>query len=147
MGEQIRLKASDGFSFGAHDARPKGKPRGGIVLIQEIFGVNAHIKRVADGYAADGYHVIAPAVFDRAERDVDLDYDKADVDKGIALRGKIPTDQTLLDIVATVDALAKSGKVAIVGYCWGGSLAWFGAARVPGLAATVGMPAFGPDAS
>ena len=138
MGEQIRLKASDGFSFGAYDARPKGKPRGGIVLIQEIFGVNAHIKRVADGYAADGYHVIAPAVFDRAERDVDLDYDKADVDKGIALRGKIPTDQTLLDIVATVDALAKSGKVAIVGYCWGGSLAWFGAARVPGLAATVG---------
>ena len=124
---KITLTASDGHQFLAHEAKPSGKPRGGLVVIQEIFGVNAHIRRVADGYAADGYHVIAPAIFDRAERGVDIGYEKADVDRGVALRQKIKTEDTLLDIAATQAALAGSGKVAIVGYCWGGSLAWFAA--------------------
>ena len=79
---KIMLTASDGFEFAAHEAKAPGKPRGGLVVLQEIFGVNAHIKRVADGYAADGYHVIAPAIFDRAERDCDLGYDKAGCDEG-----------------------------------------------------------------
>jgi len=134
----IKLKASDGFTLGAYEAKPEGKPRAGLVVIQEIFGVNAHIKRVADGYAADGYHVISPAIFDRAERDVDIGYEKADVDKGVALRGKIPLEATILDVAAAIDALKASGKVAIVGYCFGGSLAWIAAARLPGLAATIG---------
>ena len=135
---KITLTASDGHQFLAHEAKPSGKPRGGLVVIQEIFGVNAHIRRVADGYAADGYHVIAPAIFDRAEPGVDIGYEKADVDRGVALRQKIKTEDTLLDIAATQAALAGSGKVAIVGYCWGGSLAWFAATGLPGLAATVG---------
>jgi carboxymethylenebutenolidase len=138
MGAWIKLKASDGFSLGAYEAKPQGKPRGGIVLIQEIFGVNAHIRSVADGYAREGYHVIAPAIFDRAEANVDLDYEKPSMEKGMALRARIPIDKTLLDVGASIDVLKADGKVAIVGYCYGGSLAWLGATRLPGLAASVG---------
>jgi carboxymethylenebutenolidase len=108
------------------------------VVLQEIFGVNGHIRWVADDYAADGYHVIAPALFDRAELGIELGYDKPDVDRGIALRQKIPLDQMLLDIEASCQALARSGKVGIVGYCLGGSLAWLAAARLPGISATIG---------
>ena len=138
MSEMIRLKADDGFELGGYEVRPEGEPKGGVVILQEIFGVNDHIKRVADGYAEDGYHVIAPAIFDRAERDSDLGYDKPDMDKGVALRNKIPTEATILDVRAAVEALQASGKVGLVGYCWGGSLAWFAAARISGLAATIG---------
>lgn len=138
MGTTITLTAKDGHTFSAYEVTPAGPARGGLVVVQEIFGVNAHIRRVADGYAADGYHVISPAIFDRAERGVDLGYDKPDADKGIALRGKIPADQTLADIAACVERLKPSGKVGIVGYCWGGSLAWLAASRVPGLACAVG---------
>lgn len=134
----ITLKAGDGHSVSAYEKKPAGKPRGGIVLVQEIFGVNAHIRRVVDGYVADGYHVVAPALFDRAERAVDLGYEQADVQRGIALRQKITIDQMLHDIAAARDALAGSGKVAVIGYCLGGSLAWLAACRLPGLAATVG---------
>jgi carboxymethylenebutenolidase len=138
MGTMITLKAADGFSLGAYEARPEGKPRGGLVVIQEIFGVNPHIKRVCDGYAMDGYHVISPAIFDRAERNVELDYDKAGVDKGVELRARIPLEQTVLDVGAAIAALKAEGKVAIVGYCFGGSLAWIASARVPGLSAAIG---------
>src|SRR5438552_3015513 len=103
VGEFVKLTAKDGFSLGAYVAKPGGKPRGGLVVIQEIFGVNAHMKRVADGFAADGYHVVAPALFDRAERNVDLGYDKPEADKGVALRAAIPLDQTLADMAAAVD--------------------------------------------
>jgi len=138
MGGWIELKASDGFNLAAYEAKPEGKPRGGIVLIQEIFGVNAHIRGVADDYAAEGYRVVAPAIFDRAERGADLAYDKPSMDKGIAIRAAIPVDKTLLDVAAAVEALKSAGNVAIVGYCYGGSLAWFGATRIPGLAAAIG---------
>jgi carboxymethylenebutenolidase len=138
MGTMIKLKASDGFTLGAYEAKPEGKARAGVVVIQEIFGVNAHIKRVADGYAMDGYHVISPAIFDRAERNVDIGYDKPDMDKGVALRASIPLEATILDLAAAVDALKGEGKVAIVGYCYGGSLAWLGSARLSGLSAAVG---------
>jgi carboxymethylenebutenolidase len=134
----MELTAADGHAFAAYEAKPSGKPRGGLVVIQEIFGVNPHIRRVADGYAADGYHVVAPPLFDRAERAVELGYDGADRDKGIALRKDIPTEQALQDIAAAVDALSGAGKVAVVGYCWGGSLAWLAACRLDGLAAAVG---------
>ena len=133
MGTLITLTAKDGHRFGAYEAKPSGKPRGGLVVIQEIFGVNPHIRWVADGYAADGYHVLAPAVFDRAEPNVELGYDKEGVDRGRGLRGKITTDAMLLDIAATVEALKGAGKVGLVGYCMGGSMAWLSAARVPGL--------------
>jgi carboxymethylenebutenolidase len=138
MATTTTLTAKDGHTFSAHEVAPARPPRGGLVVVQEIFGVNAHMRRVADDYAADGYHVIAPAIFDRAERGVDLGYDKPDADKGIALRAKIPADRTLADIAACVERLQPSGNVGIVGYCWGGSLAWLAASRVPGLACAVG---------
>lgn len=138
MGTIIKLKASDGFTLGAYEAKPAGKVRGGIVVIQEIFGVNAHIRHVADRYAAEGYHAVAPAIFDRAEPNMELEYDAKGVERGRGIREKIPLDKTLLDVAAAVAALQVDGKVAIVGYCFGGSLAWFGATRLTGLAATVG---------
>ncbi len=138
MGAAIELTASDGHVFGAYEAQPAGTPRGGLVVVQEIFGVNAHIRRVADGYAADGYRVLAPAIFDRAERNVKLGYDAVDRDKGIALRKEIDIAAMLLDIAACAVALQPAGKVGIVGYCLGGSLAWLAACRLYGLSAAVG---------
>ncbi len=134
----LTLKASDGHQFGAYEAKPSGETRGGLVVMQEIFGVTAHIRRVADGYAADGYHVIAPAIFDRAEREVELDYDKSGIERGRKLREKISIEQMLHDIAACRDVLMPSGKVAVVGYCLGGSLAWLSATRVSGFAAAIG---------
>jgi len=134
----ITLAAADGHTFSAYAASAIGKPRGGLVVVQEIFGVNAHIRRVADGYARDGYEVLAPAVFDRAERGTELGYDKTDVDRGIALRASIPLEQMLHDIAACADALSMAGRVGIVGYCLGGSLAWLTACRLDGFAAAVG---------
>jgi carboxymethylenebutenolidase len=139
VGKEITLSAADGHSFTAYEKTPSsGVVRGGLVVVQEIFGVNAHIRRVADGFAEDGYRVIAPAIFDRAERGVDLGYEKADVERGRALRQAILTDHMLADIAACVAALRPAGKAGIVGYCLGGSLAWLAAARVDGLAAAVG---------
>src|SRR5579871_3768173 len=97
MGEMITLTASDGHKFSAYDEKPAGPARGGLVVIQEIFGVNAHMRRVAGGYAADGYHAIAPAIFDRAERGVELGYSKPEVDRGIEIRRQIPIDAMLRD--------------------------------------------------
>jgi carboxymethylenebutenolidase len=138
MGQFIKLTAADGHHFSAYDVKPAGKSKGGIVLIQEIFGVNAHIRGVADGYAADGYHVIAPAIFDRVERDFDRGYEPADREAGIAIMQKLKPPEMLADIAAVVQKLAPEGKVAVVGYCLGGSLAYLAASQVPGLTATVG---------
>jgi carboxymethylenebutenolidase len=135
MGEIIQLKASDGHELAAYVAEPEGNPRGGIVVVQEIFGVNSHIRGVADGFAADGYRVIAPAMFDRIERNVDLGYDPDSVTAGRELKGRMDWDSPLLDIQAAIDALAGL-KTGVVGYCWGGSLAWLAATRLDGIAAT-----------
>ncbi len=134
----ITLAARDGHQFSAYEVPPADTPRGGLVVIQEIFGVNAHIRQVADGYAADGYRVIAPAIFDRAERGVELDYARENAQRGMALRQKISTEEMLSDIEACVAALRSAGKVGIVGYCLGGSLAWLAATRIAGLSAAVG---------
>jgi carboxymethylenebutenolidase len=138
MGSNVVLTASDGHRFGAYEAKLESKPRGGLVVVQEIFGVNPHIRRVADGFAADGYHVIAPALFDRAEAGVELGYEAAEVERGRNLRQEISLDEMLLDIDACRVALAASGKIGLVGYCLGGSLAWLTATRLDGFAATVG---------
>ncbi len=134
----ITLTAGDGHQFSAYEAVPAGSPRGGLVVVQEIFGVNQHIRDVADGYAADGYRVLAPAIFDRAERGVELDYDRDNAQRGIALRQKISIEAMLSDIEACVAALQSAGKVGVVGYCLGGSLAWLAATRNAGLSAAVG---------
>ena len=138
MGKNIEIASVDGHTFGAYEARPKDRVRGGLVVVQEIFGVNAHVRRVADSFAADGYHVVAPALFDRAERGVELGYDKPDVERGRGLRQKIDLDRMLLDVAASGEAVRSAGKVGVVGYCLGGSLAWLAACRTDVFAAAVG---------
>jgi carboxymethylenebutenolidase len=145
MTGMIELVASDGFKLSAYRADPDGAPRGGLVVVQEIFGVNSHIKSVCDGYAADGYLAIAPALFDRYERDVDLGYTPDDIAKGRVLKGKAVNDVALRDVAAARDAATEAGKVGVVGYCWGGLITWLAASRLPGVACAVpyyggGMP-------
>lgn len=137
MGKLMTLTASDGHFFSAYRADPSGKPRGAVVVIQEIFGVNSHIRQVADGYAADGYLAIAPALFDRVQNGVEIGYTPDDIQAGIALKGKVSVDMALMDTTAAVQAAAEAGKVGIVGYCWGGYVTWMAAARVKGLACAV----------
>jgi carboxymethylenebutenolidase len=132
------LTAADGHTFAAYRAEPaSAKARGAVVVLQEIFGVNGHIRSVADGFAADGWLAIAPALFDRVERGVDIGYTPADVERGRQIRGGVSNDAALLDIAAAVAAVKSAGKVAVVGYCWGGSLAWLAACKLSGLAAAV----------
>jgi carboxymethylenebutenolidase len=112
-------------------------PRGGVVLLQEIFGVNEHIRSVAARFAELGYGVVAPALFDRVERGVSLGYTPADIERGKALRARVSDADALRDIAAAITVAARFGEVAVIGYCWGGRLAWLAAARSPGLAAAV----------
>lgn len=135
MGEMLKLKASDGHEFGAYLAQPSGKPKGGVVVIQEIFGINDHIRSVADDYAAQGYLAIAPALFDRIKPGIELGYDEDDVTEGRELKGQSDNDAALMDIEAAANAVRSAGKVAAVGYCWGGALAWLTATRLDGISA------------
>jgi carboxymethylenebutenolidase len=139
MGEMISLTAEDGFKLGAYRATPSGKPRGGLVVVQEIFGVNSHIKQVTDGFANDGYLALAPALFDRVERGFESGYQPSDIERGRAVRGKLQLDQVVMDVRAAVKELGKSGqKVGVVGYCFGGFVAWLSATRIDAVAAAVG---------
>ena len=137
MGQAIELTAADRFKLAAYRADPAGKVRGALVVAQEIFGVNSHIKSVCDGFAADGYVAIAPALFDRYERGVDIGYTPADIAKGRELKGKTTIDAALRDVAAARDAVSSSGKVGVVGYCWGGYVAWMTASRLPGFACAI----------
>jgi carboxymethylenebutenolidase len=139
MGETITLTAEDGHKLAAYRVAPKGTPRGGLVVIQEIFGVNSHIKRVTDGFAADGYVALAPAIFDRVERDFAIGYKPEDIERGRGVRGKLPIEDAVKDVRAAVKALAAERlKVGVVGYCFGGTLAWLAATRIDGVACAVG---------
>ncbi|SNS75678.1 carboxymethylenebutenolidase [Granulicella rosea] len=133
MGEFKQLTAADGHTFNAYQASPEGEPIGAILLLQEIFGVNAHIRSVADGYAKEGYLVLAPAMFDRIERNVDLSYEPEDMQKAFALYAplmQLTPDATLLDVAATYAELKKAGKgIAVIGFCWGGLMTWLTATR------------------
>jgi len=137
MGRMIELTAADGFRLSAWRADPAGTPRGALVVAQEIFGVNSHIRSVCEGFAADGYVAIAPALFDRYEPRVDIGYTPEDIAKGRALKALAQLESALLDVAAARDAVTASGKVAVVGYCWGGYVAWMTAARLPGFACAV----------
>jgi len=149
MGQMIELKTKDRQTISAYRAEPPGKPRGGLVVIQEIWGVNSHIRNVADGYAADGYLAIAPALFDRVERGVVMDlYNPETMQKGFGFMQKVDTDNALLDVRAAVEAASAAGKVGVVGFCFGGKVAWLAASRLEGIAASV--PYYGggiPDLS
>jgi len=135
MGETVTLTANDGHSFDAYVARPADQPKAGLVVVQEIFGVNRHIRGVADGFAKDGYLAVAPAMFDRVERGIELGYDKDDVAEGRAIRAKISWDEAMSDVAAALGFVAGAGKAGVVGYCWGGSVAWLAACRLNPAAA------------
>ena len=138
MPETIQLSAADGFVFPAYVARPAGRARGAVVVVQEIFGVNAHVRAVADGYAAQGYLAVAPAAFHRVKHDVELGYTQPDIQAGAALKAAVealPAPGVLADLQAAINHAAQAGKVAMVGYCWGGLLAWRSACLLQGLSA------------
>jgi len=138
MGRMVELMAKDGHSLGAYLAEPTGTPRGGLVVLQEIWGVNDHIRKVADGYAADGYLAVAPEIFDRVERDLAMDeYTTETRNKGFGVMQKVNHDDALLDIDAAAESVSNAGKTGIVGYCFGGRLAWLSAGRLSGLSAAV----------
>ncbi|HEX5863705.1 MAG TPA: dienelactone hydrolase family protein, partial [Casimicrobiaceae bacterium] len=139
MGQWIQLTASDGFQLGAYRADPAGpdKPRGGLVVAQEIFGVNSHIRSVCDGFAAAGYVAVAPALFDRYERNLDIGYTPEDIARGRELKARAGTDAALHDIAAARDEAASVGRVGVVGYCWGGFITWMSASRLPGFTCAV----------
>ncbi|MDC0158188.1 dienelactone hydrolase family protein [Rhodospirillaceae bacterium] len=133
MGEIINATASDGHEFDIYLAQSKGSPRGGIVLIQEIFGVNNHIKNVAEKFSSNGYLVGAPSLFDRVQPDIQLGYSTKDVIRGKQLKDNLGNEKPLIDIIATLNIVRSAGRVAVVGYCWGGTLAWLSACHVDGF--------------
>jgi carboxymethylenebutenolidase len=130
MGKTIEFTAPDGHILQAYRADPEGAPRGGIVVIQEVFGINRHIRSVCDKFAAQGYATAAPALFDRLERSVELDYDEASLARGRALRTALGWEHAVKDVMAAVAELAEFGKVGTVGYCWGASVTWLSATRL-----------------
>jgi len=137
MGESVKLKAGDGHELEAYLARPNGEPVAALVVVQEAFGVNPHIRSVADGYARDGFLAIAPALFDRIERGVNLGYEGADREKGIALARQLNPDDVMKDIAAAMEYMrAETGKkCGVIGYCVGGTMAWLSATRLNPAAA------------
>ncbi|TAM61659.1 MAG: dienelactone hydrolase family protein [Rhodanobacter sp.] len=130
MGQHINIPTSGTQCIGAYLARPQGQPKGGIVVIQEIFGVNAHMRSVTDRFAEHGYTAIAPAFFDHLETGVELDYDEAGFAKGRQLVGELGLERALEDVASAAGAIASSGKIGTVGYCWGGTVALLAALRL-----------------
>lgn len=129
MADTIELSAPDGHRFSAYRAQPVGAPRGGLVIIQEIFGLTRHMCEVADQYAAEGYLCLAPAMFDRVRPGIVLDYSQ--IQQGVETMMALKPPQTLLDVGSAVDAAAAVGKTAVIGYCWGGTIAYVAACRLP----------------
>jgi carboxymethylenebutenolidase len=133
----IKLRASDGHEFDAHRVDPLGPSRGGVVVVQEIFGVNRHIRAVAARFAAAGWSAIAPSLFDRIESGVELGYDPSGFARGRELVGQLEMPLVLADMQAAIDALQGVGRIGAVGYCWGGAVVWLAASRLERLSATV----------
>jgi len=140
MGNFVDLKSADGFVFPAYVAKPGATAKGAVVVLQEVFGVNAHIRSVADGYAADGYLAVAPATFHRVKPGVELGYSAEDMNQGRALKAEVealPAPGVLQDVQSAIQYAALAGKVAVLGYCWGGLLTWRSACLLDGVAAAV----------
>ena len=135
MADTLTLTAEDGHKLAAYLAQPDGRPKGGVVVIQEIFGVNSHVRAVADDYAAQGYLAVAPALFDRVMPGIELGYTEDDVTKGREIRSQVRNEDALLDIAVAAEAVKSAGRIAAVGYCWGGTLAWLAATRLDGFSA------------
>ncbi len=137
MGKFIELKAADGHNFAAYLAEPVGKPKGGLIVVQEIFGVNSHMRAVTDGFAADGYLAICPGYYDRVQRNFEVGYEPDDIKAGGAIRAQLKWEETLADTAAALERVKSAGKVGIIGYCWGGTVAWMAAAKQAGLACAI----------
>ena len=138
MGKQFTLSASDSFKLGAYRADPAGTPKGGIVVIQEIFGVNQHIRKVCDDFAKEGYAAVAPALFDRTQKDFQSGYTPPEIEKARTFVAKPDWDAMMRDTDAAIKELASTGPVGIIGFCMGGTIAFLGATRLSGLSAAVG---------
>ena len=137
MGKHFTLTAADKHSLGAYRADPQGAPKGGIVVIQEIFGVNNHIRSVCDRFAAEGYVAVAPALFDRTVKDFQSGYSPEEVQKAREFIAKPDWDAMLRDTQAAVDEIKSLGALAVVGFCMGGTIAFLSATRINGLSASV----------
>lgn len=138
MRETVTLTAADGHRLPAYRATPDGPARGQLLVLQEFFGLNDHIRSVADRYAALGFGTIVPGLSDRAEPGAEFGYDAQGIAAGHALRAKIPFEQSLLDARAAIDVVKPHGRVGVVGFCWGGSLAFFAATRLADIVCAVG---------
>ena len=139
MNDSIELTGADGFAFSAYLAKPTGEIKGRVVVIQEIFGVNDHVREVCDGYAEEGYIALAPALFDRVASGIELGYEGDDMAQGVEIAmGTLEMPNTLSDVQAAIDYLAKDGKVGVVGYCFGGLLTWLSAAGANNIACASG---------
>lgn len=132
MGETVKIKAVDEHLLNLYVARPTAEPIAGLVVLQEAFGVNRHIRSVADGYAKDGFLAVAPALFDRVEPGVELGYEGADAQKGMALLRQLDLTKALADVDAAIGFASNEThkKVGVIGYCFGGLLAWLSATRL-----------------
>lgn len=137
-GSMITLTSSDGFKLGCYHVAAEGERKGGLVLIQEIFGVTDHIKAVCDSYAAIGYEVVAPQLFDRMERDFNGGYSEREIVTARNLSAQTSWPDVVLDLQASIDSLKPKGPVFMVGYCYGGAVCWVGACRCTGLSAVSG---------
>ncbi len=137
MGEFTTIMARDGHEFQAYLAAPTTKPRGAVVVLQEIFGVNHHIRAVTDGFAAEGYTAIAPSLFDRVRRGIQLGYGPEDRPQAIGYMQQLKTDDTLKDVGAAIAVVKNSGRVGTVGYCWGGRMSYLAACELPIACAVV----------
>jgi carboxymethylenebutenolidase len=125
------LMARDGHEFTTYIAKPAGKARAAVVMVQEIFGLSPWIVRTADSYAADGYLCVAPALFDRVRRNLVLGYSPPELEQAMGYRKQVDTAMAVLDIGAAVAITRHAGKVAVIGFCWGGTLAWAAASELP----------------
>jgi carboxymethylenebutenolidase len=135
-GKMVQMKVADGAEIGVYQVQPKGARRGGLVLIQEIFGVTEHIKELSDGYADEGYEVWAPALYDREAPGLQEEYTPEGVQKCIKIaRGEHPFQLSIDDTQVCINGLKSKGPVFITGYCYGGSVAWAAACKCDGLAA------------
>lgn len=130
MGEHITLKADDCFELGGYEAKPTGETKGRVVVIQEIFGVNQHIRNVCDRYTNAGYRAVAPAIYDRAQRGFESGYDEQGMDQGRAVRAELDIDKVVLDVKAAADYLGNPGEVGVIGFCFGGLVTWLAACRL-----------------
>lgn len=136
MGANVKIASAGDFEVGAYVAEPTGSAQGAVVVIQEIFGVNSHIRNVTDGYAAEGYYAIAPKIFDRIERDIELGYEEADMGRGIELAfQQLDHGLALADVQSAINTAAQHGAVGVVGYCFGGLLTWLAACELANVAA------------